>query len=43
MQLDEVAFSTEYVTRMGSHIFVFLGVRQFLVFTVRKGTRMFVL
>ena len=25
---------------MGSHIFVFLGVRQFFVFTVRKGTRM---
>ena len=31
------------VTRMGSHIFSFLGVRHFLIFTVSKGTRMFVL
>ena len=28
---------------MGSHIFGFLGVRQFLIFTVSKRTRMFVL
>ena len=38
-----VAFSTDRVTRMGSHIFGFFGVRQFFIFTVRKGTRMFVL
>ena len=28
---------------MGSHIFGFLGVRQFLIFTVGKRNRMFVL
>ena len=28
---------------MGSHIFGFLGVRQFFMFTVSKHTRMFVL
>ena len=28
---------------MGSHIFGFLGVRQFFIFTVSKRTRMFVL
>ena len=28
---------------MGSHIFGFLGVRQFFIFTVSKPTRMFVL
>ena len=27
---------------MGSHIFGFLGVRQFFIFTVGKRTRMFV-
>ena len=31
------------VTRMGSHIFGFLGVKQFFTFTVSKRTRMFVL
>ena len=31
------------VTRMGSHIFGFFGVRQFFIFTVSKRTRMFVL
>ena len=31
------------VTRMGSHIFGFLGVRQFFIFAVSKHTRMFVL
>ena len=31
------------VTRMGLHIFGFLGVRQFFIFTVSKRTRMFVL
>ena len=36
-----VAFSR--VTRMGSRIFWFLGVRQFFIFTVSKRTRMFVL
>ena len=37
-----VAFSI--VTRMGSHIFrLFLGVRQFFLFTVTKRTRMLVL
>ena len=36
-----VAFSI--VTRMGSHIFVFWGVRQFFIFTVSKRTKMFVL
>ena len=30
------------VTRMGSHIFAFLGVRQFFIFTVSKRTRMFI-
>ena len=29
------------VTRMGSHIFCFFGVRQFFIFTVSKRTRMF--
>ena len=28
---------------MGSHIFRIFGVRQFFIFTVSKGTRMFVL
>ena len=36
-----VAFSI--VTRMGSHIFGFLVVRLFVIFTVSKRTRMFVL
>ena len=36
-----VAFSI--LTRMGSHIFGFLGVSQFFIFTVSKRTRMFVL
>ena len=31
------------VTRMGSHIFEFFGVRQFFILTVSKPTRMFVL
>ena len=31
------------LTIMGSHIFGFLGVRQFFIFTVSKLTRMFVL
>ena len=31
------------VTRIGSHIFRFFGVRQFFIFTVSKCTRMFVL
>ena len=31
------------VTRMGSHIFGFYGVRQFFIFTVSKRTGMFVL
>ena len=31
------------VTRMGSHIFGFWGVKQFFTFTVSKRTRMFVL
>ena len=31
------------VTRIGSHIFGFLGVRQFFVLKVSKRTRMFVL
>ena len=34
---------TTGLTIMGSHIFGFFGVRQFFIFTVRKGTRMFVL
>ena len=38
-----VAFSIVRVTRMGSHIFGFFGVRQFFIFTVSKRTRMFVL
>ena len=33
----------ERVTRMGSHMFCFFGVKQFFIFTVSKGTRMFVL
>ena len=37
-----VAFSESFF-RMGSHIFCFFGVRQFFIFTVSKGTRMFVL
>ena len=36
-----VALST--VTRMGSYIFRFLGVKTFFIFTVSKRTRMFVL
>ena len=36
-----VAFSTELL-RMGSHIFVFWGVRQFFLLTVSKRTRIFV-
>ena len=39
---NAVVFSIEF-TRMGSHIFGFLGVRLFFVFTVSKRTRMFVL
>ena len=31
------------VTRMGSYIFRFLGVKKFFIFTVSKRTRMFVL
>ena len=31
------------VTRMGSHIFGFFGVRQFCIFTVSKRTSVFVL
>ena len=31
------------VTRMGSHIFLIFGVRQFFILTVSKRTRMFVL
>ena len=31
------------VTRIGSHIFGFFGVRQFFIFTVSKRTGMFVL
>ena len=38
---NEVAFSIELLK--GSHIFGFLGVRQFFIFTVSKCTRMFVL
>ena len=51
--MDGVAFSRldclkrggifKRVTRMGSHIFEFLGVRQFFISTVSKRTRMFVL
>ena len=51
MPLDGVAFSIEdrlkrggvfnRVTRMGSHISRFLGVRLFFTFTVSKRTRMF--
>ena len=37
-----VAFSESFF-RMGSHIFCFFGIRQFFIFTVSKGTRMFVL
>ena len=36
-----VFFSTELLI-MGSHIFEFLGERQFFIFTVSKRTRMFV-
>ena len=31
------------VARMGSHIFRFLGLRQFFIFTVSERTRMFIL
>ena len=37
-----VAFSESFF-RMGSNIFCFFGVRQFFIFTVCKGTRIFVL
>ena len=36
-----VSFSIELLI-MGSHIFEFLGERQFFIFTVSKRTRMFV-
>ena len=41
--LDEFVFSGLDMTIMGLHIFGFLGVRQFFLFTVIKRTRMFVL
>ena len=41
--IDYNGVAFQRVTRMGSHIFCFFGVRQFFIFTVSKGTRMLVL